>query len=350
MAKYHITKAGKPAKCNATEKACPLGGEHYDSPKSAAQALMLVDTEGTREQLHGQETISLNEAENMARTLMDEHGLGRDWSFGFNKRKKAAGICIYTNWKLVGRGAVETGRIELSESWTSVHSRAEVTNTILHEIAHAKAGSKAGHGPQWQEMASQLGARPQACFTGSDEEKEKVYPWKSECPECGRTNYKAQAARRVSACGGCSNGKFQVRNILTWHKNGQEVDPYDMPPNYRTEYASVRTNYAEEFAALDLERQVEPLQGEGYITSTDGGCHYYGAWNDKSNDVDSQREANTPDDPATPKKSQAQKDAEFREFLEVLRKMYIKKFGNDPEQDGIETPVLIKMFNDGELA
>jgi len=36
-------------------------------------------------------------------------------------------------------------------------------------------------------------------------------------------------------------------------------------------------------------------------------------------------------------------------FLEALRKMYIAKFGKEPEQDGVDTGALIAMFNKGEL-
>lgn len=38
MPKFHVTKSGKAAECGATKRACPLGGEHYDSMREAAQA------------------------------------------------------------------------------------------------------------------------------------------------------------------------------------------------------------------------------------------------------------------------------------------------------------------------
>lgn len=38
MPKFHITKSGKAAKCNATERPCPLKGEHFDSMREAAIA------------------------------------------------------------------------------------------------------------------------------------------------------------------------------------------------------------------------------------------------------------------------------------------------------------------------
>lgn len=38
MTKYHIAKNGDARPCTATERSCPLGGEHYDSMKEAASA------------------------------------------------------------------------------------------------------------------------------------------------------------------------------------------------------------------------------------------------------------------------------------------------------------------------
>lgn len=39
MTKYHIAQDGKPAKCSATTRACPLGGEHYESQREAMDAV-----------------------------------------------------------------------------------------------------------------------------------------------------------------------------------------------------------------------------------------------------------------------------------------------------------------------
>lgn len=38
MTKFHVTKKGKAQPCTATERPCPLGGEHYDSMRDAAVA------------------------------------------------------------------------------------------------------------------------------------------------------------------------------------------------------------------------------------------------------------------------------------------------------------------------
>lgn len=44
-------------------------------------------------------------------------------------------------------------------------NRPELRDTILHEIAHAIAGIKAGHGPVWRAVARKIGAKPQRVCT-----------------------------------------------------------------------------------------------------------------------------------------------------------------------------------------
>ena len=74
------------------------------------------------------------EAEMLGRELMRLFGVG-DWSFGWNWRKRALGLCRYRERK-----------IELSRWFVKANGEGIVRETILHEIAHALAGEKAGHG------------------------------------------------------------------------------------------------------------------------------------------------------------------------------------------------------------
>lgn len=94
-----------------------------------------------------------------AETLVLEH-LGKKWtvSYGGNKghAKKIGnyvlGSCyhdektIYLNWDYVITYPIYS----------------EWKDTIMHEIAHAKAGYIAGHGLYWKLMAMKLGANPSA--------------------------------------------------------------------------------------------------------------------------------------------------------------------------------------------
>ena len=40
---YHIAKNGKPAQCNASERTCPLGGQHFESQRQAMEAVNELD-------------------------------------------------------------------------------------------------------------------------------------------------------------------------------------------------------------------------------------------------------------------------------------------------------------------
>jgi len=99
----------------------------------------------------------LQEVSEQAQSLMNQYGL-HNWSFQFNGAQKQLGSCNYT------KRQITLSRI------VAVHKTAEqVTDVILHEIAHALAGWEAGHGPKWKEIASRLGARPESRTPESDE-------------------------------------------------------------------------------------------------------------------------------------------------------------------------------------
>lgn len=73
-----------------------------------------------------------------------------EWGFAWNDRIDALGLCSYRK-----------KMIYLSKRWTRNLPQEEVLDTILHEIAHALAGSKAAHGPEWQRIAVSIGAKPE---------------------------------------------------------------------------------------------------------------------------------------------------------------------------------------------
>lgn len=99
--------------------------------------------------------MRLTEAVDLALTLMNDHGLGLTWSFGFDNAKQRCGLCQH-----------HRRRITLSRHYVRLNDEAEVRDTILHEIAHALTGPGAGHGVQWQAQAIRIGARPNRCAVG----------------------------------------------------------------------------------------------------------------------------------------------------------------------------------------
>ncbi|MDE0096059.1 MAG: SprT-like domain-containing protein [Gammaproteobacteria bacterium] len=85
-----------------------------------------------------------------ARGLMDRHGLA-EWTLGFIAARGKLGEC-----RPLDR------RIGLSRHHAVTGSPEQVTDTVLHEIAHALAGPEAGHGPAWKAIARRIGATPRS--------------------------------------------------------------------------------------------------------------------------------------------------------------------------------------------
>jgi len=89
-----------------------------------------------------------------------------DWSFGWNGRLRAHGLCRY-----------ERRRIELSAPLTAREpDDALILDTIRHEIAHALAGPKAGHGPRWRDWARRVGCRHIGATRARSPEAEPLSP------------------------------------------------------------------------------------------------------------------------------------------------------------------------------
>jgi predicted SprT family Zn-dependent metalloprotease len=135
--------------------------------------------------------------QSLALQLMAQHGLA-DWSFGFNRRKRTLGLCWYRRQ-----------RIELSLHFTLANDEPLVRDTILHEIAHALAGEKAGHGPRWKALCTQIGCKPERC------DRSAAMPpgrWRAACPGCGHefSRHRRPRRDRTYACRTCGPGKGRI--------------------------------------------------------------------------------------------------------------------------------------------
>ena len=118
---------------------------------------------------------SLDDAQELALELMAKYGLS-SWGFGFNKRKRTLGLCIFPDEK-------QQGRIEISEAVARLNSIDVVRQIIVHELAHALAGRAAGHGPVWQALCRALGGKPESrCST--DRVTLPEGRWRFRCPGC----------------------------------------------------------------------------------------------------------------------------------------------------------------------
>lgn len=107
------------------------------------------------QQTVAKQEAKLERAELLAFQLIDTHLPNTCWQFAWHDRIRALGTCNYRKQE-----------IALSKRWTLATPWEEVEDTIRHEIAHALAGGKAGHGKLWQEKAVLVGAKPQTLYDG----------------------------------------------------------------------------------------------------------------------------------------------------------------------------------------
>jgi predicted SprT family Zn-dependent metalloprotease len=100
------------------------------------------------------EILSMTDIEQLSSWALNEFGLtDSGWTFSWDRAVRRAGCCHFS-----------TRRITISFPIFSIEvNREHVLDTILHEVAHALAGHRAGHGPDWKAVALQLGARPERC-------------------------------------------------------------------------------------------------------------------------------------------------------------------------------------------
>lgn len=180
----------------------------------------------------------LHEVETLAHQLMAQHGL-HDWTFAFDRATTRLGCCQHR------RKLITVSRYHAEQS-----PLAQVTDTILHEIAHALAPVTALHGPEWKAIARRIGATPKAT---SDAVLLDVPPPKSGgriwrhgapyvafCAGCHKLSTRRKRppswGNRLMACTACCNahsgGQFDMRFALTWlHSDDYSVASGFAVPN-----------------------------------------------------------------------------------------------------------------------
>lgn len=150
-------------------------------------------------------------AATLARTLMNDHGLGH-WTFQFDRAKRRFGQCRYG-----------TNTISLSAPLVTLNDEAQVHNTILHEIAHALVGPGHGHDYVWRAKARAIGCDGLRCYQ-SEAVARPPAAWVGVCPSCGKSveRHRLSASTRRAACSACCNtfarGRFDDRFLLVWKR------------------------------------------------------------------------------------------------------------------------------------
>ena len=146
-----------------------------------------------------------SEAIDFAQELILEYGL-LGWRAKLDNAMRRFGACHYSR-KL----------ITLSHSLVELNDETCVLDIILHEIAHALAGPRAGHGPEWKRVARSIGCSAQRCYSRTH----TVQPpgrFILRCVQCGHTTRRMRRPRRQLACPSCCNrfagGRFDARYVL----------------------------------------------------------------------------------------------------------------------------------------
>jgi len=127
--------------------------------------------------------------------------LDSGWTFGFDNAKTRAGLCNYT-----------AKRITVSKYLAARYEDDEIHQVLLHEVAHAMAGTRAGHGAQWRATAKELGYEGKRLHDGAI--ADELAPWVGTCP-AGHVHYRYKRPARPLACGKCSR-RFDAANLITW--------------------------------------------------------------------------------------------------------------------------------------
>ena len=144
--------------------------------------------------------MNLFEAKKLTLDLMSNHNLTH-WKFKWHNRKTTFGICYYTR---------ET--IGLSQILIPKMSVEEVTNTILHEIAHALVGVGYGHNYVWQRKAIEIGCDGnRTADYGIVVESKYV----ATCKGCGKKIGAHRKPKRKHWCL-CDNRRFEPEMELNY--------------------------------------------------------------------------------------------------------------------------------------
>jgi predicted SprT family Zn-dependent metalloprotease len=152
--------------------------------------------------------MNLSTAQSLAISLMKKHNIWQQgWSFEFDNAFRRFGVCRYRN-KIIG----------LSSRLVTLNNEEKVKDTILHEIAHAIAGHRAGHGIEWKNVCTNIGAKPERCYSSLDTNM-PLQKYTAVCGGCGVTHQKSRIKNKLirRACK-CQSGKDWGNRILLEYK------------------------------------------------------------------------------------------------------------------------------------
>lgn len=155
--------------------------------------------------------MDLNDAEDLAHDLMDDHNLNH-WSFRWSNARTIFGQCCEQSQTLF-----------LSRPLVQAYPEAEVRDTILHEIAHALVGSEHNHDKVWKAAVVAIGGRPETTYTSTVRLPKR---WVGHCPLCFR-EFTCNRRSGTKVCGPCYRGSGGGDDTppIVWERNPEFDSP-----------------------------------------------------------------------------------------------------------------------------
>lgn len=125
------------------------------------------------------------------------------WTFAFDTAKTRAGLCDPVR-----------RRISVSRYLAARFDDDAIHQVLLHEVAHALAGPRAGHGPRWLATARELGYVGGRTHDGPVEIDRAN--WIGTCPG-GHEHVRFRRPSKPMSCGRCSR-RYDPSNAITWRR------------------------------------------------------------------------------------------------------------------------------------
>lgn len=165
--------------------------------------------------------VTISEVRQMANKFMNttftyqgkEYNMLRmGWSFEFNTRKRALGLCSGRRKTVYLSQWVILNSHEPMETWI---------DTMLHEIAHAidfSIRGRSSHDWRWRSIALAIGCNGERC--ASVEHKEDVKSkYTLKCNSCDFTAPSHKKRKRQGSCPKCSGGRFNPKYLIEQVQN-----------------------------------------------------------------------------------------------------------------------------------
>ena len=133
------------------------------------------------------------------------HDLSSTWSFRFDRATTRLGQCDH-----------RSRSISVSRHLSLKATPDEVTQVLLHEIAHAVAGPRAAHGPRWRSIARSIGYH--GGRTHTIEPALERARWRGVCPH-GHEVIRFRKPGKPVSCSRCDR-RFNQDYLMTWSARG----------------------------------------------------------------------------------------------------------------------------------